>query len=167
MVKLSWYLIITFFFVIVSCKNNEKKYDKAASKKMHFKIQPMNGFSQMEAQEIAAYLNAFYPNISLNKSINFPTYCYEKARDRYWADSTLKFFKTLSKKDTVIVGLTNSDISITNDDKKSWGVMGLAHRPGTECINSTFRLNKSKRMQQFKKNSVARNWSYTGLATLC
>lgn len=73
---------------------------------------------------------------------------------RYRADSLLRFLRINCPKDCDhIIGLTKRDISFTkriNGNIKEpkwkyedWGIMGLAHCPGTSCIVSDFRISKS------------------------
>ncbi|MFB9845298.1 hypothetical protein [Mucilaginibacter ginsenosidivorans] len=53
--------------------------------------------------------------------------------------------------DTVVIGLTDKDISTRKGSINDWGIMGLGFQPGNACVISTFRLSKERRMDQFYK----------------
>ncbi|WP_317125309.1 hypothetical protein [Flavobacterium cutihirudinis] len=63
----------------------------------------------------------------------------------------IKCLKNNIGKDSVIVGLSNSDISTTKNGISDWGVMGLGYNPGTACVVSDFRLSVKNKNQQFYK----------------
>jgi archaemetzincin len=79
------------------------------------------------------------------------------SKSRYRADLFLKFLTKRTKKGSLTIGLTNTDISYTKKDKHGniisydFGIIGLGLCPGNSCIASTFRLNKAKKgLQLFK-----------------
>lgn len=85
------------------------------------------------------------------KNIDFPENSYYKPRNRYRADSIIKSLKSKIGEDSVIVGLSNLDISTTKNAIKDWGVMGLGYKPGKACVVSDFRLSHNNKNQQFYK----------------
>ena len=87
---------------------------------------------------------------------------------RYRADSLIAIQqRTISKDIDYILGLTESDISVTKHDKKgaikqpTWryndfGIMGLAYCPGRSCVVSGFRLkNKDTKLHMERFTKVA------------
>jgi archaemetzincin len=73
-------------------------------------------------------------------SIPLPDSAYFAARDRYKASILLAHLEKVIPPDyDKIIGLTNSDISITTSSGKDWGVFGLGQIDGTSCVVSTFR----------------------------
>jgi archaemetzincin len=89
--------------------------------------------------------------VVLRNNIDFPANSYVKARNRYRADSIIKFLSQKVGKDTVILGLTYRDISTTKGSVQDWGVMGLGYMPGNACVASSFRLSEKNKNEQFYK----------------
>ena len=56
------------------------------------------------------------------------------ARDRYRADSLIRYLGRFGSADTILIGLTNKDISTTKGQIRDWGIMGLGYCPGTSCV---------------------------------
>ena len=71
-------------------------------------------------------------------------------RQRYRADSLVAFLKRMSNDTTIIIGLTNKDISTSKGNIPDWGIMGLADCPGSSCVVSSFRLSGNKVSQLCK-----------------
>lgn len=114
-------------------------------------LQPFNKFSQEEAQHIATQIRLMGAEVILKDNINIPQSCYYSPRDRYRADSLIRYLSKRVGKDSIIAGILNEDISTTKGDIQDWGVMGLGYRPGNACIISSFRINKNKRAEQLYK----------------
>ncbi|MGH2666466.1 matrixin family metalloprotease [Flavobacterium sp.] len=114
-------------------------------------IQPFGEFSNSEAKLIFKEIEKINPKVVLRKNIPFPTETFYKPRNRYRADSLIKFLGSEIGKDSVIIGLSEKDISTTKVKNKDWGVMGLAFRPGNACVISNFRLSKNNKTEQFHK----------------
>ena len=114
-------------------------------------LQPFSKFLQEEAQHIATQIRLLGAEVILKGNINIPKSCYYSPRDRYRADSLIRYLSKRVGKDSIIAGILNEDISTTKGDIQDWGVMGLGYRPGNACIISSFRINKSKRAEQLYK----------------
>ena len=114
-------------------------------------IQPLGDFSQKEAQVVLEQIKIINPSTILKNNIPLPKSTYYKPRNRYRADSLIKYLSSQIGKDSVIIGLTKKDISTTKGKIKDWGVMGLGYRPGKSCIVSSFRLSKKNTTEQFYK----------------
>ena len=99
-------------------------------------------------------LQKVYPYVVLKKSIDLPPQAYIKERNRYRADTIIRWLRDQTPVNIVTIGLTGFDISTTKDNVKDWGVMGLGYRPGRACVASAFRLNKEQKLQQFFKVSI-------------
>lgn len=114
-------------------------------------VQPLGRFSQTEAKKIAAQIRSLGADVVLKDNLSIPESFYYTPRNRYRADSLIRYLKTQVGKDSIIVGILNEDISTTKDDVADWGVMGLGYRPGNSCVVSFFRINKKKRAEQLYK----------------
>ena len=75
------------------------------------------------------------PAVSHNKAL------YAASKTRYQANKVIEHYRSLSRRLLII---TEQDIAIYKSaDKPEYGVIGLAHMPGTTCIISSYRLKKS------------------------
>jgi archaemetzincin len=90
----------------------------------------------------------------LRAAIPLPTAAFYSPRNRYRADSIINYLNGFGSADTVIIGLTGKDISITKGTTPDWGVMGLGFQPGNACVVSTFRLSKAQLSDQLYKLSL-------------
>lgn len=114
-------------------------------------VQPLGQFSEKEARSIVAQIKSLGANVVLKANRSIPESFYYTPRNRYRADSLIRYLKTQVGKDSIIVGILNEDISTTKDGVSDWGVMGLGYRPGNSCVVSSFRINKKKRAEQLYK----------------
>lgn len=145
-----YFLIL--FVCLISCtnRNNENSPEKIAIQKV-IVIQPLGNFESEQANKVLSEIRTVNPNVVLRGVIPFPDNSYYKPRNRYRADSIIKSLKNNIGKDSVIVGLSHSDISTTKNGIKDWGVMGLGYRPGKACVVSDFRLSVKNKNEQFYK----------------
>ncbi len=117
-------------------------------------VQPFNDLSTIETEYIFKKLKLINQATILRSSLPLPTQAYYKPRNRYRADSLIKYLKVFGNSDTVVIGLTSKDISTTKGDKIDWGVMGLGYCPGNACVVSTYRLSEKNRLEQLYKVSI-------------
>jgi archaemetzincin len=66
--------------------------------------------------------------------------------------------------DTVYIGLTHRDISISKEKNGDYGIMGLGYLPGNACVISTFRLHKRNLEEEILKLSIHELGHTSGLA---
>ncbi|WP_228464848.1 matrixin family metalloprotease [Chryseobacterium antibioticum] len=133
---------------------SEKQQPEKSGKPMTILIQPFKDFSSENVKQTAGEIRKIYPSVKVLEPIDFPENAYYKARNRYRADSIIKFLDNHTKEGFVTIGLTSKDISVTKGKIKDYGIMGLGYRPGKACIASTFRLNKKNRDEQFFKIAI-------------
>ncbi|TPG35496.1 Zn-dependent protease [Flavobacterium pectinovorum] len=137
--------ILILILVLISCTNEKKVQQKIIV------IQPLGNFKIEQAKSIFNKIKTINPNVVLRENIPFPKNSYYESRNRYRADTIIKTIKNNIGKDSVIVGLSNNDISVTKGKVKDWGVMGLGYHPGKACVVSDFRMSKQNKSQQFYK----------------
>jgi archaemetzincin len=147
------HFVFLLLFSVLSCTNgkNEKNEEKQRIIQKVIVIQPLGNFKAGQAKKVFAEIKAINPNLILRKNIDFPENSYYKPRNRYRADSIIKSLRSKIGEDSVIVGLSNLDISTTKNEIKDWGVMGLGYKPGKACVVSDFRLSSKNKNQQFYK----------------
>ena len=148
-VSLINYLVAILF--LVSCNEKSNSQAKVESKKIILQLQPFKDIKIDEVKNIAKQIERIYPNVEVLSAIDFPENSYYQPRNRYRADSIIKFLSSQTKENFIKVGLTGKDISATKGSIKDFGIMGLGYRPGKACVASSFRLNPSKRKEQFYK----------------
>ncbi len=145
--KKSFLPLLTVLVIVLGCNNIYKEPDKVIC------IQPFTDFKASDASYVFNYLKKNYQNVLLCDPISLPSSAYVKQRNRYRADSLIRYLRDYRQGDSITVGLTNYDISTTKNGVADWGVMGLGYRPGRACVISTYRLknkNKNKKEQLLK-----------------
>ena len=149
MKRISFIIILGFCLLqMCSCDNRDKTWER---KNVFIDIQPFEDISSEKVQLVTKQIKEFYPFVNIKPAVSLPKTSYYFPRNRYRADSLIRFLRNNTEDKHVTIGLTNKDISTTNDGVKDWGVMGLGFRPGNACVVSTFRLNKSRLDSQFYK----------------
>lgn len=143
--------VLSFLFSLffcLSCSNND---GTSKGNYVIIDIQPFAGFPNAMTQKVAIQIKNIYPHISIKPEIPLPSSSFYSPRNRYRADSIIRFLKRRTPTGHVTIGLTNKDISTTDGKIEDWGVMGLGFRPGNSCVVSSFRLTKGKVSSQFYK----------------
>jgi archaemetzincin len=114
-------------------------------------VQPFRDLPQWQSVAVYERLKEIFPRVVIKSAIPLPAEAYASARQRYRADTIIKYLQNFGSADTVVVGLTGKDISTTKGGISDWGIMGLGFCPGNSCVASTYRLTKNKLNEQFYK----------------
>ena len=143
----------TLFSLIFSC---EKSKDNAVKngEEITILIQPFEDVKPKQLEEISENIRKIYPKIKILEPIDFPKNAFYQPRNRYRADSIIKYLRTKTPNNCVTLALTNKDISVTKGKVADFGVMGLGYRPGNACVASSFRLNPKNKNEQFYKIAI-------------
>ena len=144
---------IIFILLIFSC---EKSKDNAVKngEDITILIQPFEDVKPKQLAEISENIRKIYPKIKILEPIDFPKNAFYQPRNRYRADSIIKYLRTKTPNNCVTLALTNKDISVTKGKVADFGVMGLGYRPGNACVASSFRLNTKNKNEQFYKIAI-------------
>ena len=144
---------IIFISLIFSC---EKSKDNAVKngEEITILIQPFEDVKPKQLAEISENIRKIYPKIKILEPIDFPKNAFYQPRNRYRADSIIKYLRTKTPNNCVTLALTNKDISVTKGKVADFGVMGLGYRPGNACVASSFRLNTKNKNEQFYKIAI-------------
>lgn len=141
--------LLLLLVFLLACKNNPQ-LKKTAAVKPVILLQPLVFTDTTVLAFLKDSIEKFYPvNIVIAEPKQFPAHTYYQPRNRYRADSTIKWLKEI-KPDSVraIAGITNEDVSTTKSGYADFGVMGLGYKPGDACIISTYRLKKTAKITQ-------------------
>ncbi len=141
--------LLLLLVFLLACNNNPQ-LKKTAAVKPVILLQPLVFTDTTILAFLKDSIEKFYPvNIVIAEPKQFPAHTYYKPRNRYRADSTIKWLKEI-KPDSVraIAGITNEDVSTTKSGYADFGVMGLGYKPGDACIISTYRLKKTAKNTQ-------------------
>lgn len=143
----------TLFSLIFSCEKS-KLSDLKSEEEITILIQPFEDVKPKQLEEISENIRKIYPKIKILEPIDFPKNTFYQPRNRYRADSIIKYLRTKTPENSVTLALTNKDISVTKGKVADFGVMGLGYRPGKACVASSFRLNTKNKNEQFYKIAI-------------
>ena len=143
----------TLFSLIFSCEKS-KVIDLKSEEEITILIQPFEDVKPKQLAEISENIRKIYPKIKILEPIDFPKNTFYQPRNRYRADSIIKYLRTKTPNNCVTLALTNKDISVTKGKVADFGVMGLGYRPGNACVASSFRLNPKNKNEQFYKIAI-------------
>jgi archaemetzincin len=151
---------ILLVIILFSCNSSPAiNFKKSPSQKNSFKValMPYANFDTALLNFVKNETAIFYncEVVSL-KSVDLPSFAFYPVRNRYRADSLLKYEKNILPQHVdAIAGLTNKDISTSNGKIPDWGVFGLGMCPGKVCVISVYRLQRaSKTASQLKERLI-------------
>ena len=145
---------ITLVLFFIGCSEKSPVFSAESGKQKTILIQPFEDVGNEQVKNIAENIRKIYPHIEILKPIPFPENSYYKPRNRYRADTIIKYLQKNTEAGDVTLALTNKDISVTKGKNADFGVMGLGYKPGRACVASSFRLNKRKKDKQFYKVAI-------------
>lgn len=149
------------FTLLVSCNQSEKIVDNEIS--VTIDILPFYDMPKQTTDSIYNELKNIYPNINLLAPISIPKTAFYKPRNRYRADTIIRYLKRITPENHVTIGLTSKDISHTKGNIPDYGIIGLGWTPGNSCVVSTYRLSKENKATQFFKFCLHELGHTTGL----
>jgi len=114
-------------------------------------IQPFSDFPRQEVSAVYQSVKKMCSRVYIRTAISLPANAYYAPRNRYRADSLIRFLNHMGSDDTVIIGLTSRDISTSNGRIPDWGIMGLGFTPGNAAVISSYRLDPAKILRQLPK----------------
>lgn len=124
------------------------------TKKIIIDLQPFNDLPKEYLDHVHSELKKMYSDIEIKKPIALPKKAWYAPRQRYRADSLIRYLSSITPEGHLTIGLTTKDISTSNGSITDWGIMGLGYCPGKACVASSFRLKKSNRLEQLFKVSI-------------
>lgn len=133
---------------------NENGTPVTAKTPLLIRVQPFEGLPQARLEHLLPELRRVLPRVEVLSPIALPDMAFYAPRQRYRADSLLRYLHARTLAGAVTIGLTHRDISTTARGHSDWGVMGLGQLPGYACVASTFRLKQDKVDHQLYKVAV-------------
>jgi len=149
-----FYFIILLLLTLSCSEKKSMVKEKAEKQGIVILIQPFKDIQPEAVAKVAEGIKKIYPKVKVLDAIDFPENTYYKERNRYRADSIIKFLSNKTKEGFITIGLTSKDISATRGKIKDFGIMGLGYRPGKACVASKFRLSKENSDEQFYKIAI-------------
>jgi len=113
-------------------------------------LQPFSGFPDTKSKYLLERLKGIYSNCKLLPSVELPQTAFYPPRNRYRADSLIRWLSNKVKENDVIAGMASEDISTTKGTNPDSGIFGLGYMPGPSCVISNFRLKQYTDDQLFK-----------------
>jgi archaemetzincin len=156
------YILPLLILCIIGCA------DKPITGTTTVAVLPYKGINTDKAENLAKAIKDYYHvNVTMLPVQRLPKQAFINIKSpRYRADSILNIQRrNLPVNTDYIIGLTESDISVTKRDAagkikspewkyNDFGIMGLAYCPGNSCVVSGYRLkhkNQAKHFGRFKK----------------
>lgn len=158
--KTTYHHLAIFFIVLLlqtACRRQPElpKAPEKKSKPLTVALLPYKNFDTALIGFIKTEITNFYINcdVVVMPEKNLPAFAYYKPRNRFKADSLLRYQKGFNIEGArSVVGLTASDISTKKSTNADWGVFGLGYCPGKSAVVSTYRLKRSSHsIEQFKQ----------------
>jgi archaemetzincin len=150
-------LLLILCIILLSCREKQVSHTTTVG------IIPYKGISTQKTAMIKKAITDYYGlKVKMLPERKLPELAFINIKSaRYRADSLINTQRrTVPHRIDYILGLTESDISVTKRDEKGsikkpvwryndFGIMGLAYCPGNSCIVSGFRLKHKDREIHF------------------
>ncbi len=122
-----------------SCSNKKK-----ISPNTNLEIVLFEDFDSSILKSLKLDIQKFYGIKTVSsESKQMPISSYYKPRNRFRADSLIRYLNSCKKhSENLVLGLCAKDISVSIHNANDWGVFGFGYCPGNSCIASSFRLKK-------------------------
>jgi archaemetzincin len=133
-----------------SCHQNQASIKIPAVKKTHhIAFLLYDDFDTVLLHTAVNEATVFYNcSATVLPSQSLPAFAFYTSRQRYKADSLLKFQTSLLPPGCeTVIGLTKKDISTSLPGKPDWGIFGLGYQPGNACVISVYRLESTSYKQ--------------------
>jgi archaemetzincin len=150
--------ICVLFF---NCENNKEIESIPKIQPIKVAIQPFQDFPQDITKEVQMAIDSMYDiESTILSPINLPKSAYYQPRNRYRADSLIRYLKREKPNEyDKVLGLTTADISTTKGSYVDFGIMGLGFCPGESCVGSIYRVKRSAKnrkqiISRFRKVTV-------------
>lgn len=115
---------------------------------IHIRILPLGRVKENYTREAYDNIQKIAGHAVLLPATEIPAMAFYAPRNRYRADSLIRWMSKQAKANEIYIGITTQDISTTKGEYADYGVMGLGYCPGKACIVSSYRL---KNKQHFYK----------------
>ncbi|MDQ1095277.1 MULTISPECIES: matrixin family metalloprotease [Chryseobacterium] len=138
--------------VLLSCSGKAEK--AIPDHPLSILVQPFADIDPARVAFVTSELKKVYPHVKVLQPIDLPDHAFYPERNRYRADSLIRFLHDRTPAGRVTIGLTSKDISAAKGNIRDYAIMGLGYRPGNACIASAFRLNKNKKDEQLFKIAI-------------
>lgn len=162
-----WILIAAIFWLFVGACNvdsGDVNNYISSPKSRGLILQPYEGIDEKITEEVYQQLTKTFSSVERRKPIPLPSRAFYIARNRFRADSIIKFQKSEVPNNYTMIGITHKDISTRKAEHEDWGIMGLAYRPGNSCIASYYRLPAKDKNSAFFKVVIHELGHTEGLA---
>lgn len=110
------------------------------------KLLPLGEIENKMMQEVYQKLQRTHSNVTLLNREPLPVFAYYPPRNRYRADSIIRWLQQRASANETYIAVTNADISTTKEPYKDFGVMGLGYQPGNACVASMYRLKNKNNL---------------------
>lgn len=142
-------LIVTIHLSAICCSDSHRGRARAAGEPLSSEsliaLQPYGSIRKDVLDTVAAAITRVYSaKVMILPSRMLPRQAYYKPRNRYKADTLLRYLDdSIDGSYTKVLGITDRDISTTKGSVKDWGILGLGAMSGRPCVISTHRMNRA------------------------
>jgi len=141
-------IAICLFILCYSCSYEDKKVN---ANPITIDIIPFENIEAKDVEFVSKELRKILASVVIKPKQDLPQQAYYAPRNRYRADTLIRFLSKRTSPFHVTIGLTTQDISTTKGEINDYGIFGFGYRPGNACVVSSYRLSKKNALEQFFK----------------
>ena len=138
-------LVIVGLALMAACASRDDGRSENAKPDVLAKlfIQPYKGVSEADVEVVRLGIEEMYQfEIEVLPQRDLPDFAYTAPRNRYRAALLLEDLERLGAPTSKVLGLTNTDISVTSGQINDWGIFGFGSVGGKPSVVSGYRLKR-------------------------
>ncbi|PWV49611.1 matrixin family metalloprotease [Chitinophaga sp. S165] len=147
-------LAILLLLTFAGCDNSA---DNRKGSDTHIIILPLGNVDENYLKEAYDNIQQISGQAELHAAVDMPDMAFYAPRNRYRADSLIRWMSHQAKPNEIYVGVTMQDISTTKGEYADFGVMGLGYCPGRACVVSSYRLKNKKNFYKVVIHELGHN----------
>lgn len=146
--------LLMILLILSGCHNS---VDSRKVPDIHIRILPLGKVKESYIKETYDNIQKISTHTTLLPAIGIPAMAFYAPRNRYRADSLIRWMSRQAKANEIYIGITMQDISTTKGEYTDYGVMGLGYCPGKACVVSSHRLKNKANFYKLVIHELGHN----------
>ncbi len=146
--------LLMILLILSGCHNS---IDNHKVPDIYIRILPLGKVKESYIKETYNNIKKISAHAELLPAIELPTMAFYAPRNRYRADSLIRWMSRQAKANEIYIGITMQDISTTKGEYADYGVMGLGYCPGKACVVSSYRLKNKANFYKLVIHELGHN----------
>lgn len=150
-------MVVRLLMILLIFSGCHNSIDSRKVPDIHIWVLPLGKVKESYIRETYDNIQKISAHTTLLPAIEIPAMAFYAPRNRYRADSLIRWMSRQTKENEIYIGITMQDISTTKGDYSDYGVMGLGYCPGKACVVSSYRLKNKANFYKLVIHELGHN----------